>query len=491
MKTHYFSRNSRMSSSLLMLSVIGVISLVYLGYSSSNRTIKEDILPLKSSDTSTLFKINPLKDTVLTFETGSILKIKKNSFLDEKGNVIEDLVNLRYREFHSVGETILANIPMEYDSMGKTYHFESAGMFEILAESNDKRIFLDKSLPIEVDLVTLNTTQNQFNQYYFNPTTQKWEYIQKDTVQSIETKLPEIGNEQKVEISQNQLIKPILKNRENKQFVISFQKNRYPELEVFNKVIFEVSNENKSFDIRKTKSKWLDVEVERINKSTNYSITFLGSNEKYNVIAYPVLDSMDFQSASVTYNLLNEDFQKKLQQKRDKELKIESIRKEQEDRYTKTRNNYRNYLKKYEKIYSDSMALVQMNQNRFEGLTNIVYRTFQVQNFGIWNSDCPSSLPEGLLVSADFVNEQGEYIQPTSIFLVEKGRNMIFTYYDKNKISFDPSVENTFLLIKNNTIYWVDNEVFKKVKEKDKSFVFQANTLKKESYTSSDINSII
>lgn len=440
------------------------------------------------------FTINTAKDTVLVFETGSVIKISKNSFLDKNGHSINGNVTLHYREFHSVGETLLAGIPMKYDSAGTKYHFESAGMFEILADYHKEPVFLDENSSIQVELVTNNNQPDKFNQYYLENKEKKWQFIEKDNIRAVSpfdsAKPAEIISKTQALIKQL-LVKPAIINGKNKQFSIDVQKDQYPELEVFKKIIFEVSSENKSFDLKKTKNKWIDVEIKRIDQSKNYEVTFLGPNEKYQVIAYPVLDTSDYEASMANFKKLNEIYQKKRSIKNQVEAKEVAKRQSQENFYAKSLDNYRSYLRKYENIFSDSMALVNLNQSRYQKLNDIIFRTFQVRNFGIWNSDCPSNLPQGMLLAANFVDENGKQLNPSYIYLVEKGKNAIFTYTDKSKISFNPNAENKFIIISNNTLCYVSNETFELINKEDKNFVFKVKTIKKDSYTSEDINSLI
>ena len=53
-----------------------------------------------------LFTVDATKDTTLLYNTGSLIKIPANSFVDALGNKVEGLVELKYREFHNVGEII-------------------------------------------------------------------------------------------------------------------------------------------------------------------------------------------------------------------------------------------------------------------------------------------------------------------------------------------------------------------------------------------------
>jgi hypothetical protein len=116
------------------------------------------------------FEINTDKDTFIVSDRGSLITIPKNAFIDSLGNEVTGKVNLSYREFHHPAEIILSRIPMTYDSAGTRYHFESAGMFEIDAKQNGKKLRIAAGKSIAVNLASLDTAQTKFNQYYMGNT---------------------------------------------------------------------------------------------------------------------------------------------------------------------------------------------------------------------------------------------------------------------------------------------------------------------------------
>ena len=132
-----------------------------------------------------------------------------------------------------------------------------------------------------------------------------------------------------------------------------------------------------------------------------------------------------------------------------------------------------------------------MSQRRYDKVNDVVLRTFKIRKFGIWNSDCPSNLPQGMIVSASFKDQDGNSLNPSCMFLIEKGKNAVFTYYDKTKISFNPASENRFIIVTHGVLSWVSNDEFESVKKEDKEFTFKVTTVKKDSYSSADINLLI
>lgn len=122
------------------------------------------------------YEINTSADTTLFYNTGSIIHIPANAFLDANGKPVTGKVELHYREFHDAIDVLLAGIPMTYDSAGDCYHFETAGMMEISATQNGKPLNTNPNAPITVDMVS-SDIRDVFNSYYLDTTEKRWEYL--------------------------------------------------------------------------------------------------------------------------------------------------------------------------------------------------------------------------------------------------------------------------------------------------------------------------
>ncbi|HLG03773.1 MAG TPA: hypothetical protein VI731_09280, partial [Bacteroidia bacterium] len=68
----------------------------------------------------------------------------------------------------------------------------------------------------------------------------------------------------------------------------------------------------------------------------------------------------------------------------------------------------------------------------------------------IWNSDCPSSLPEGAEMFVKLIDSRSKKEMTVAhAYLVEKGRNAIFTYYNNDlaAFKFNPASENVLWVV--------------------------------------------
>jgi hypothetical protein len=432
------------------------------------------------------FRIDNSKDTTIIFESGSIIKIPARCFTDSAGHPVTGAIDLDYREFHNVAEIMLAGIPMRYDSAGKESHFESAGMFEIKGWQHGKNIHIAKDKSIEVAMISLNPDPSKFNQYYLE--NNKWVFTGKDKPDYIKVVDPAKADTVPAKSLKNlaqKFVKPILRNKKRQQFMIDVNPETYPELGVFRKVIFEVSPKMKDFDPAKANQAWYDAEVERTKTQGEYKITFKGmiqgKPEEYEVVGYPVVDETEYEAAIKKYNSLSEAYEQKMNKKIQTENAEESKLNSQLDRYVDAMNRYRKLAKENYQLQQQSAESQQL-----------VYRTFQIQRFGIFNSDCPQSMPQGMILAAEFQDEKGQHMEAATIYLVEKGVNALYTFYPNKNVYYTPGADNVmFVITKDNTLGWITRDVLDQVNRSAKKATFKMNTVRKPSYSLSDITKLI
>jgi hypothetical protein len=82
------------------------------------------------------FEVDPSQPNVLYSKYGAKINIPADAFLDKDGNIINDKVQLSFREFYNPLDFYLAGIPMNYNDNGVDKVLESGGMVELTAKSN-------------------------------------------------------------------------------------------------------------------------------------------------------------------------------------------------------------------------------------------------------------------------------------------------------------------------------------------------------------------
>lgn len=150
--------------------------------------------PIKGIDVErTTYAINPQIENIVTYPSGTKILIPANTFLDKSGNPVTSSVTLSYREFRDPVDFLVSGIPMKYDTAGEVTNFESAGMFELLASSNNEPLSVAKDKSIDMNFAT-TSKDSTYNFYAFNDSTGNWEYLNKPKIvtkaTTIELKTP-------------------------------------------------------------------------------------------------------------------------------------------------------------------------------------------------------------------------------------------------------------------------------------------------------------
>ena len=317
-----------------------------------------------------------------------------------------------------------------------------------------------------------------FNTYYLDTLERNWKFLGKDTAgrstawkDELDQLLRNSDTSQVLQYLADQLKKaeadllklekqkPVLPRTASKGaklFRINVDSAEFPEVAVFDSVKFEVDTRDKNFDERKAQKIWRSVKLERIEGTHDYSITFTDWTEKYNVKAWPVLEGKNLQKAKLEFDKNYSNYAKT----------VKSKEQEKKDRISQLRSLNDQYSGQVDFDNRD-MKLLQQWAMQVNASTEIVFRVFYADKFGIYNCDCPKMLPVGREVFAKFNDSDGKPLKLDKVYLVEKGKNALFTYYE-NKFSdfrYDPVKTNMIWTVTlDGRIAIIDAKDFKKVK---------------------------
>jgi len=427
----------------------------------------------------TTYKVNVAKGGAFDFKTGSTFTVPENAFVDENGKPVKGEVELRYREFHDAADFFVAGIPMTYDSAGVKYQFESAGMIEMLAYQDGKQVNMAPGKTINIELAS-EYKGTEYNLYELDTMKNNWSCLGKDKVVStspkgrpdsvkilkaeerpqykaIETKKEEVKTQKETKIAAlpKPAAEPKRPNKVNKDkftFNLEVDPKEYPELAVYKGVLFEVGDENKNFNKTMYSTTWESATIkEGSKKGENYQLTLEKAKKKYDLIVYPVFEGKNYETAMKDFQDKFSKYTAVLDKRKADEKKIEeeyaarlaALKKQQEDLIAE--------WKRQEKERENNMSTEEK-----------VSRVFTISKFGVYNCDNPSVYPRGVMCSASLLNENEKSLRCYNIYLVDKKKNGLFTYY-KNPVatfSFDPKSENILWTVENGVLYYLKPEQF-------------------------------
>lgn len=175
-------------------------------------------------------KIKPDKDQKLMMPTGAEMKIPSGAFVDKHGNDVKSEITIHYKEIKSPADIIIENVDMSYDSLGKTFQFATAGMFELRAYSDAGELSLKQGKSIELSYIS--NQSGHYNFYYYD---KGWKYqgSPKENIplQHTMDADPEVG-----------LLMPTPVNTE-KDLILDIKINHrnFPELSVYKNILWKYS----------------------------------------------------------------------------------------------------------------------------------------------------------------------------------------------------------------------------------------------------------
>ncbi|TND06481.1 MAG: hypothetical protein FD123_3519 [Bacteroidetes bacterium] len=425
------------------------------------------------------FKVKGDKGSKIQYSSGSRINIPAHAFVDEKGNPVNGEVDVRYRELRDPVDFFLSGIPMAYDSAGQKYHFESAGMIDIAAFKDGKVVYMNPSKKVEIQLASDNAS-TAFNLYQLDTAKHNWTYLGKDKVTTEKAGDPKVEAEVKLAAKKNetdQNIKQLETDRDQKVAQVESQipfpagmpqpprkvnkkKNRFdldmnytefPEMQTYKGVVWEVDENSKKFNREVYDIEWEDVKLMRGEVKDSYQMVVKKGLRTEKIDVYPVFEGVEYEKAIA-------DFSKKYTQ------------------YTTTLNNRKAEEDRLRKEYEEQMRGQRLAYQKYQDeikqqlssltMTDKVFRTFQILNFGVFNCDSPMMYPKGADVMATFTDESGKQLFcQTKLYLVDKARNGLFTYYanPEKSFRFNPSASNIIWTVSNGKLHTLMPDEFAKI----------------------------
>ena len=502
---------TKISLSIMAIGVLATVLVLTMNNNNGNQTTVTEKKPafvsppLKGIDIPyTTFTVDADKGGELTYKTGSVLKVPPHAFLGSDGKPVSGKITLRYREFHDVGDIFLSGIPMTYDSAGTQYHFESAGMMELLAFNGNDPVKVNPDKKINVELAS-KQPGDYFNVYYLDTNKRNWDFVKRDTAgvhnniykkideqlkknspKTVAQKLKDDISNIKNEITGNERKKPLEpKKAEGDRFKVKIdvKEDEFPEIAAYREVLFQVAPWETRFKPEYSKITWDDVEVAHGANEDHYVLTFKRGNEKHSFECAPVLEGKNYDDAKNLFDKLHEKYlsfrderQKKL---KEKQKQLEYVHQQLQDK-----NNTLN----------DSMSLAGAMSNAMMDKENRIMRVFEVANFGFWNCDCPTALPKGMLVNAEFTDSTGKPLKFEHVYLVEKGKNALFTYYNYafNQFRYNPAKQNmVWAVAPGNKLAFFSVEAFGKLKVKKDGATFVMKLIDKKFASADEVKELM
>lgn len=411
-------------------------------------------LPVKEWDMAfSSHTLDAQKGGIISLKSGTIIRIPGSCVVDENNGAVNGKVEYRFREFIDPIDIALSGIPMQYDSAGTSYYFETAGMTELRAFQGGKELKMAAGKKVEITLK--NEVSGAYNLYQLD---EENGWKPKGNTQSKK------ASEPRIEPTQNQIIvsEPFFPERNNEvtaikteitklenekpkapqkanitrpRFNLEVDLKDFPELSSFEKMQFEVAPEDKVFTQELYKVDWNNVQLkrhsERRYKMILTKVASKGSpRQEIELIVIPVIAEEDFGNAQKQYANLLADYEQKL-----------AAKKEEEKRLIKDAEEAERRRELEAKVREENLNKQTQNFNQMS-------RTFSVDGFGIWNCDNPRIKPDRV-VTCRFVDDKDQRLPIIAAYcIMPKSKGLIFLHNSgENYNVLDKKGQSSILLL--------------------------------------------
>lgn len=484
------------------------------------------------------FQVNPNEGGVYKYPSGSQLVVPAAAFVSDKGETLTGEVTLHYREMHDFVDFFVSGIPMTYDSAGVNYNLESAGMIEIFAEQNGKKVLMAPGKSINVELVSSANTSPSlnvppgYNIYKLDEKNRNWVYQNIDRMQvlgdaiaskSLDESSPfypaqkalaermlalqvseasEMAKLDKTIAKPTEPRKPQRANNTDYVFNLDLddvfpvkdsaatadEKELRQLYKKYSKMLWQLSPSATITPDRLQKefSSVSGLSIKKLNER-DYELELEKNGKSTKVPVVPVLTGTDYDKAIAEYNRNFENWKRQVTEREGKlaAQKAAIAQRFEEEKKMAT-------LKFEERIGELRKQGLDYAANN-EIIKKKVVNRFTASEFGIWNCDRPLP-PEVLQLAASFKDQNGKPLTNRTAYLVDKSRNTVYQFLaDQNtQLRFNKSGENLLWLVtEDNKIAVFRPEQFKAIPSKEKKYEFVMESVNKEIKTEQDIREIL
>ena len=395
------------------------------------------------------YEVDAAKGDTIVYPSGSVLLFPKDAFVDKNGKLIEGKVNIKYREFADPVDQFLSGIPMEYDSAGVKYTFESAGMCDIQAFKDGKPVFVNKENKPVINIVSQNTDLAQ-NLYFLDTIKKQW--INRGKSEVLELGKIKIDTPMQAATATNfqKPIRPSLLDDELPIIKVNIDTASFDELKSYHNLQFQLDKSENRFSPQDATISWDDIKLVKGIKNGLYNIRFSKAFGDYKKsVEYkvkPVLNEKDYAKALLAYDKQMAAYEKKIaaREAADKANREAYVKDSIENSAIDKDNAKTAALNKIieaknaeidakNKIEEEKEQAI-INQN----MQNRVRRNFEIDGFGVWNCDRAFIPGSTVTIKPFYVNNNDTALELYAVNLLIKDLNTVVDERtDKIKIPLD------------------------------------------------------
>ena len=422
--------------------------------------------------------INPLQENNIVSKKGIKFSIPANAFVTKNGTKPKGKIELTIVEYHNPADILVSKIPMLYNTKEGAIQMESAGMFTITARSKDETLQLASGKEIDAQVPSKNTDIN-FNLYYFDPIANAWvqtadslptsqndsDLATRNQSSTQEPAAIEYATLINVEWSSAQvqnrvfdgkavtLVRPDCSYKYN-NFNFTVATDNFPELNMYKETVWMGSSDNDDDLVTAAfeNDELITATIkERETPLNRYLISFEFKHTKFNA----------YMKIASTADMCE-------------------INEEIYFSYYDNRSVDKNKIKKIETKFKKAKK------------QDDVYRSFAINNLGLWNCDRLYLLPKKMIVTPRFRSiTTGEHYESTTTYMIDKKINSVWTY--TNTITLNPDSDNLVLFVneKGKICYARLNNLSKNYKEDELNLIIDVEEMADKPNSTEDLDALL
>lgn len=419
-------------------------------------------------------KINPSKENTITSKKGIKFSIPANSFITKNGTKPKGPVHVTISEYHNPADILVSKIPMQYNTKDGAVQMESAGMFTITAQAQDETLQLESGKEINVQVPSKNTDAN-FNLYYFDPIANTW-------VQTIDS-LPTSQNESAITSSKEPIAIVVSSAMINVEWSAVEAQKRVVDGKAITLVNPDCSYKDKNFNFTVATDNFPELNVYK-------ETVWIGSSNNDENLVTAAFENDELIMATI----------------KEREIPLNRYLISFEFKHTKF-NAYMkiastsDFCEINEEIYLSYYDSRPVDENKIEKIAtkvkkakkqDDVYRSFAINNLGLWNCDRLYLLPKKMIVTPRFRSiTTGESYESTTTYMIDKKINSVWTY--TNSITLNPDSDNVVLFVneKGKLCYARLNKLSKTHKETELNLIIDVEEMADKPGNTEDLDKLL
>jgi len=399
------------------------------------------------------FALEAAEGGTFSYETGSRLHVPANAFLDDSGKVVQGKVDLHYREFTNQAEILVSGIPMAVAPDSNQY-LESAGMMEIEAFQNGQRLFPNQNSPIQIDMASMFEADN-YNLYELDTNQRSWIEKRKNLpVNRPQASASEFKEPNYDKLAANAgILKPITPRKADPKrykFKYKIDLSEFPEMNIYDGIEWEYAGKRKSENPEKNpwvlRAFWYEMDLDKTKREGIYKLTLKTQDKTFVTTVRPVFDAADMDYALDVF----------------------------EDKVA----NYRSFVGK-KKAATRKWKQEQERKQRIAASNAKIYRTFEVQSFGIYNCDRFYQQENLFAINASFQDRNRKELIVSRAFLIDAQANTVLPFDSASlkALKFDPNRSYRMLVMDtSSTLFSYGPQLFSGFRSNRKSATFVAKS---------------